>query len=158
MFWFPILVVSISWKRCSRHCRHPLRGSGIPTAWKRIQKLSGIIFCCVGYQFWQQGKAGPGLPERRYWHEDEVELATSVATEDTEHLSIVWLGSQAFPQGWLVKPALMSSNAASGSNKQEVAGHLETDKLGPLKLWNLFPWFPFSNMIFCGPWDMQSVQ
>ena len=52
---------------------------------------------CLGYWLWQQGEAGPGLPERSYWHKDEVEMATNVATENTEHDCVI--RKPGFPTG-----------------------------------------------------------
>lgn len=39
------------------------------------------------------------MPEKRYGHEDEVEMATSVATEDTEHLISCVIRKPGFPTG-----------------------------------------------------------
>lgn len=105
---------------------------------------------CLGYWLWQQGEAGPGLPEGSYWHKDEVEMATNVATWlcDLEARLSHKTGRRipAFSQG--------VAGAASQRDSQQVVGHPETDKLCSVELWGLFPWFPFSSITFCGLWAM----
>lgn len=104
----------------------------------------------LGYWLRQQGDVRPGLPERGYWHKDKVEIATKVAAEDTERDCVIRKAD--FPKG------LVGGEQHSHKEIQQVAGIPETDKLHSLELWELFPWIPFSSIMFCRLWVTLSVQ